>query len=86
MNLRVTTRALKTIQKKVWAPAKFWALTWPNSDFNRVRRRDLIIKSGLLLTALSITPSKAWSSVGLLATGTEVPGFDLPFQPARTGP
>ena len=61
-----------------------WALTWPNSDFERVRRRDLFIKSGLLLTALSITPSKAWSLGGVvLEQGTEVPSFDLPGSSRR---
>ena len=49
-----------------------------------MRRRDLIIKSGLLLTALSITPSKALSLGGVvLQTGTEVPGFDLPGSSRR---
>ena len=61
-----------------------WALTWPNSDFQRVRRRDLFIKSGLLLTALSITPSKAWSLGGVvLEQGTEAPSFDLPGSSRR---
>ena len=33
VNLRVTTRALKTIQKKDWAPMQSpWALTWPSSE------------------------------------------------------
>ena len=61
-----------------------WALIWQSSDFNNVRRRDLIIKSGLLLTALTITPSKACSLGGVvLQTGTEVPGFDLPGSSRR---
>jgi len=49
-----------------------------------VRRRDLFIKSGLLLTALSITPSKALSLGGVvLEQGTEVPSFDLPGSSRR---
>jgi peroxiredoxin Q/BCP len=49
-----------------------------------VRRRDLFIKSGLLLTALSITPSKAWSLGGVvLEQGNEVPSFDLPGSSRR---
>ena len=47
-----------------------------------MRRRDLIIKSGLLLTALSITPSGLVLRV-VLQAGIEVPGFDLPGSSRR---
>jgi len=44
-----------------------------------VRRRDLFIQSGLILTSLSLLPSRASALGGIvLETGAQVPDFDLP--------
>jgi len=44
-----------------------------------VNRRELLVKSGLFLAALTLTPSRASALGGVvLETGTTVPDFDLP--------
>ncbi|MEC8441503.1 MAG: peroxiredoxin [Cyanobacteriota bacterium] len=44
-----------------------------------MRRRDLFIQSGLILTSLSLLPSRASALGGIvLETGVQVPDFDLP--------
>ena len=44
-----------------------------------MRRRDLLIQSGLILTSLSLLPSRASALGGIvLETGVQVPDFDLP--------
>jgi peroxiredoxin Q/BCP len=44
-----------------------------------VNRRELIVKSGLFIAALTLTPSRASALGGVvLETGTKVPDFDLP--------
>ena len=44
-----------------------------------MRRRDLFINAGLLVSALCLTPSRAKALGGVvLETGQPVPGFDLP--------
>ncbi len=44
-----------------------------------MNRRELLVKSGLFLAALTLTPSRASALGGVvLATGTTVPDFDLP--------
>ena len=44
-----------------------------------MNRRELLIKSGLFLGALTLTPSRASALGGVvLETGTTVPDFDLP--------
>ena len=54
------------------------ALTWPNSDTGILRRRDLFLKTGLLLAALSVTPSRAQALGGVvLEEGVDAPDFTL---------
>ena len=57
-----------------------WALTWPKSEFLiTVRRRDLLINAGLLVSALTLSPSRATALGGVvLKSGEPVPAFDLP--------
>ena len=44
-----------------------------------MNRRELLVKSGLFLAALTLTPSRASALGGVvLETGTTVPDFDLP--------
>ena len=44
-----------------------------------MNRRELLVKSGLFLAALTLTPSRASAPGGVvLETGTTVPDFDLP--------
>ena len=44
-----------------------------------MRRRELLIQTGLLLTALSLKPSRASALGGVvLETGTTAPAFSLP--------
>ena len=56
------------------------ALIWPSSESRiSVRRRDLLINAGLLVSALSLAPSKAQALGGVvLKSGEPVPDFDLP--------
>ena len=54
------------------------ALTWPNSDPGILRRRDLFLKTGLLLAALSVTPPRAQALGGVvLEEGVDAPDFTL---------
>ena len=53
-----------------------------------MNRREVLVKSGLFLAALTLTPSRASALGGVvLETGTTVPDFDLPgssqSEPAR---
>ncbi len=56
------------------------ALILPSSESRiNVRRRDLLINAGLLVSALSLSPSRAQALGGVvLKNGEPVPDFDLP--------
>ena len=54
------------------------ALTWPNSEPWILGRRDLFLKTGLLLAALSVTPPRAQALGGVvLEEGVDAPDFTL---------
>lgn len=56
-----------------------WASIWPSSEPNLMHRRDLLIRTGLLLAAMGLGPRTSAALGGTqLTVGEAVPTFQLP--------